>query len=155
MILKALALYAVRDTTPADIAMTKSLTLAEPEGYVRVFLDEGPPMQRLLTQWMSHADASPARDYAIHLLSQFNTEPHEGTAVPEKASPVSDLVEPLTPRELDVLRLLAQGLSNRQIAEKLILSEGTVKFYVHAVMEKLGVHNRTQAILTARELNLI
>jgi len=61
----------------------------------------------------------------------------------------------LTTREHDILRLMAAGLSNRQIAEKLVLAEGTVKFYVHAVLEKLQVHSRTQAIVKARELHLI
>ena len=67
------------------MALTKSLTLAEPEGYVRIFLDEGQPMQMLLAQWLAHASAGPLRDYAIHLLSQFDAEPHAITAAQEKA----------------------------------------------------------------------
>jgi len=155
MLLKALALQAAGDTAQADIALTKSLALAEPEGYLRIFLDEGRPMQVLLAQWLAHASAGPWRDYTIRLLSRYDAEPHVVTAAQEKAFPAGDLVDPLTPRELDVLRLLATGLSNRQIAEKLVLSEGTVKFYVHAIMEKLEVRNRTQAILIARERNLV
>jgi DNA-binding NarL/FixJ family response regulator len=64
-------------------------------------------------------------------------------------------VEPLTAREMDVLRLMAEGCSNSQIAEKLILAEGTVKFYVHAVLAKLGVHNRTKAVVEAKKQEII
>jgi LuxR family transcriptional regulator, maltose regulon positive regulatory protein len=67
----------------------------------------------------------------------------------------AELVEPLTSRELEILHGLAAGLSNRQIADKLILAEGTVKFYVHNVLEKLGVHSRTQALAEARRHNLL
>jgi DNA-binding NarL/FixJ family response regulator len=89
------------------------------------------------------------------LLSQFETGFSTLPAGQEKASPNDDLIEPLTPRELEVLKLLAAGLSNRQIAAKLVLSEGTVKFYVHTIMQKLGVHSRTQALLIAREHHLL
>jgi LuxR family maltose regulon positive regulatory protein len=120
-------------------------------------------MQLLITQWLAHASPGPLWDYATRLLSQFDAEPHGITAAQKKVSPVGApsansgqaLVEPLTPRELEVLRLLAQGFSNRQIAEKLVVAEGTVKFYVHAVLKKLEVHSRTQAIAKARELNLL
>ena len=76
MILKALAMQGWGKLRRRIPALTKSLTLAEPEGYVRIFLDEGQPMQMLLAQWLAHASAGPLRDYAIRLLSQFDAEPH-------------------------------------------------------------------------------
>jgi DNA-binding NarL/FixJ family response regulator len=89
------------------------------------------------------------------LLSQFDAERGEAVVDLPNLSAVIDIVDPLTPRELEVLRLVAAGLSNRQIAAKLVLSEGTIKFYMHAIMQKLGVHSRTQALLIAREQNLV
>jgi LuxR family transcriptional regulator, maltose regulon positive regulatory protein len=155
MILKALAMQSMGDIALAKKDLTESLKLAQPEGYLRIFLDEGPPMQKLLAQWLAYADDGPVRDYSILLLSQFDAGPHQIIATQERVSPTGDLVEPLTLRELDVLRLMVAGFSNRQIAEKLVIAEGTVKFYVHAVLEKLQVHSRTQAIALAKERNLI
>jgi len=80
LLLEALALQG-NDDSEAMLALTKCLTLAEPGGYVRIFLDEGQPMQMLLARWLDHTDASPVRDYAIRLLSQFDAEPHEVTAM--------------------------------------------------------------------------
>jgi LuxR family transcriptional regulator, maltose regulon positive regulatory protein len=140
---------------PEALALVEDcLRLSEPEGHIRVFINEGLPIQKLIAQWREHANAGPLRDFTDRLLSQFTVEPHLIYAH-KKAPPGSHMVEPLTPRELDVLRLLSAGFSNRQIAEKLVLSEGTVKFYVHTVMDKLGVHSRTQAILSAREHHLL
>ena len=155
LLLEALTMREIGDSERAILALTKCLTMAAPEGYVRVFLDEGQPMQRLLAQWLSETNSGPLRGYAIHLLSQFDAEPHAVAASSGKVKSDGNLYEPLTKRELDVLTLLAAGFSNRQIAEKLILSLGTVKFYVHAVMEKLGVHSRTRAILIAKERHLL
>jgi LuxR family maltose regulon positive regulatory protein len=72
-----------------------------------------------------------------------------------KYSLTGGLIEPLTPREIDVLQLVAAGLSNGQIATRLFLAEGTVKFYMHCILQKLGAHSRTQALAMAREQNLI
>jgi LuxR family maltose regulon positive regulatory protein len=89
-ILRSLALARQGDTRAAEANLERALTLTEPEGYVRIFLDENQPMQRLLAQWLAHAGAGPLRDYASHLLSQFDTEPHEGATAPEGASPTGD-----------------------------------------------------------------
>ena len=155
ILLKALSLQGLGSTAQADVALTESLALAEPGGYMRVFLDEGRPVQMLFARWLAQASAGRLRDYAIRLLSHFEVDPQGITAEQEKAPPAGSLVEPLTPREFEVLNLLAEGLSNRQIAARLVLSEGTVKFYVHVVMEKFGVHSRTQAIRAAKERNLL
>jgi LuxR family maltose regulon positive regulatory protein len=144
-------------------ALEEALGLAEPGGYVRVFLDECQPMQLLLAQWLAHAGAGSLRDYAIRLLSHFDAEPHVVAAPQEIASPAGDpstssgqaLVEPLSERELEVLRLVADGLTNREIADVLILALGTVKAHVHNIYGKLGVQSRTQAIARARGLSLL
>jgi ATP/maltotriose-dependent transcriptional regulator MalT len=155
LLLQALAMQESGDSERAILALTKCLTLAKPEGYVRVFLDEGQPMRLLLAQWLPHASSNSLRNYAASLLSQFDDKPQDTTVASIKSAPGSALIEPLTPRELEVFRLLAEGFSNRQIATQLVLAEGTVKFYMHSIMQKLGVHSRTQALVTAREQNLI
>jgi LuxR family maltose regulon positive regulatory protein len=166
MLLKALALQGVGDTAQADLTLTKSLALAEPSGYVRVFLDEGRPMQLLLAQWLAHADAGPLRDYALHLLSQFDAEPHTLPAAQEEASPASvssarlrqsgqALVEPLSQRELEVLRLIALGRTNQEIARQLIVAPGTVKAHTASIYRKLDVANRTEAVARARQLGIL
>lgn len=154
-ILLSLALARQGMMQQAEAELDRALAFAEPEGYVRIFLDEGEPMRHLIGQWLAHADSGPLREYATRLLSQWKDEPKDTAELSKKATSTSDLIDPLTPRELDILRLLATGCSNAQIAEKLFLAEGTVKFYMHSILQKLGVHNRTQALVIAREQNLI
>jgi LuxR family maltose regulon positive regulatory protein len=140
--------------------LTECLTLAEPEGYVRVFLDEGRPMQMLLAQWLAHADAdplrnyAPLREYAIRLLSQFDAEPLIAAAK-EKASPAGDLIESLSQRELEVLHLMALGRTNKEIAQQLIVAPGTVKAHTSSIYRKLDVANRTEAAARARQLGIL
>jgi LuxR family transcriptional regulator, maltose regulon positive regulatory protein len=126
------------------------LSLAEPGGYVRTFIDAGEPIRYLLITYL-HTPWTLHKEYAQKLLETF-------TGLSQTAAPgasQSPLVEPLTKREMDVLRLMAAGLSNRQIAETMVIAEGTVKFYVHTVLQKLQVHSRTQAIAAANEHHLI
>jgi len=130
--------------------LEECVSLAEPGGYVWTFIDAGEPIRHLLITYL-HTPWTLHKEYAQKLLETFN-------GLSQKAAPgasQSGLVEPLTKREMDVLRLIAAGRSNRQIAETLIIAEGTVKFYVHTVMEKLQVHSRTQAIVAAKEHHLI
>jgi LuxR family maltose regulon positive regulatory protein len=172
MMLRALALQRVGDSAQADIALTESLAVAEPEGYVRIFLDEGQPMQGLLAQWLAHerahgvahAGASPLRDYAIRLLTQFDAEPQLITAAKEKFSPAGEpevrpdkdmLVEPLSQRELEVLHLMALGSTNQEIARQLIVAPGTVKAHTASIYRKLDVANRTEAAARARQLGIL
>jgi len=151
------------DSEHAILALTKCLTLAEPEGYVRVFLDEGQPMQMLLAQWLAHASPGPVRDYAIRLLSHFDAEPHVVTASQEIASPASDpsagsgqaLVEPLSQRELEVLHLMALGRTNQEIARQLVVAPGTIKAHTASIYRKLDVVNRTEAVARARQFGLL
>lgn len=155
LLLEALALRELGDSEYALLALTKCLTLAEPEGYIRLFLDEGQPMQLLLAQWLAHASAGPLRDYAIHVLSQFDAGAHAIVAAQAKASPTGDLVEPLSPRELEVLHLIALGRTNIEIAGELIVAPGTVKAHAASIYRKLDVANRTEAVARARQLGIL
>jgi len=163
LLLKALAMREIGDSEHAILALTECLSLAEPEGYVRVFLDEGRPMQMLLAQWLAHGDDGPLRDYAVRLLSHFDTEPHGVTAAQEKASPTGDLlassgqalVEPLSQRELEVLHLISLGRTNQEIARQLIIAPGTVKAHTSSIYRKLDVANRTEAVARARQLGIL
>jgi LuxR family maltose regulon positive regulatory protein len=154
-ILRSLALQRQGDIQKAEADLERALALAEPEGYVRVFLDEGQPMQMLLGQWLAHAGSGSLRDYAIRLLSQFDAEPHTITAAQEKRSPADNLVEPLTQRELEVLHLMALGKTNQEIARQLIVSPGTVKAHTASIYRKLDVANRTEAVARARQLGIL
>ena len=155
MLLEALALQAAGNNAQSGLALTKSLTLAEPEGYVRVFLDEGRPIQLLLAQWMAHASAGRLRDYGVHLLSQFDAELHTVPMAQGKTTPAGDVVEPLSQRELEVLHLMALGRTNQEIARQLVVAPGTVKAHTASIYRRLGVANRTQAVVRARELGIL
>ena len=154
LLLEALALREIGDSEHAFLALTKCLTLAEPEGYVRVFLDEGQPMQMLLAQWLAHASAGPLRDYAVRLLSAFDAQP-QPPAPQEKVHPTEDLVQQLSQRELEVLHLMALGKTNQEIARQLIVSPGTVKAHTSSIYRKLEVANRTEAVARARDLAIL
>jgi LuxR family maltose regulon positive regulatory protein len=149
LILSARASKALGDRAKALASLEHALALAEPEGYIRVFADEGEPIAALLLAGRSHfANVSPA--YVQQLLEAI------GDRVGETATaPKPPLVEPLTTRELDVLRLLAQGLHNREVAGRLVVTVGTVKRHTGNIYGKLGVDNRTRAILKAQDLGLL
>jgi LuxR family maltose regulon positive regulatory protein len=153
--LKALAHQRMGETEQAYIALTKSLALGAPGGFVRIFLDEGWPMQRLLTEWLANTSQGSLRDYATLLLSQFEAEQHRVARAPEKTYPTEDLIEPLSPRELEVLHLMALGRTNQEIAEQLIISRGTVKAHAASIYRKLDVANRTESVACARQLGIL
>ena len=152
--LEALALQAPDDTFAALASLERSLALAEPEGYVRMYLNEGAPMARLLCQATSQGIYA---EYANKLLAAFEASEvgRMGEIPPPTPPHTQPLTEPLTPRELDVLRLISQGLSNRDIAEKLVIALNTVKRHTSSVYGKLGAKSRTQAVARARELGLL
>ena len=161
LMLQALAFEARGETERALAALERSLALAEPEGYVRTFVDEGAPMAALLAKLLEErregrtverSGASPW--YVDRLLTQILA----GAASQERSPRGTDgspLLEPLSERELEVLRLVAEGLSNREIAQRLFVSLGTVKAHVNHVYVKLLVRSRTQAVARARKLQLI
>jgi LuxR family maltose regulon positive regulatory protein len=146
LILHALALTDIGDTAGALASLTRALMLGQPEGYVRAFLDESAPIAKLLRRAGSHG-ISPK--YVAELLSQFD---REVGIVPASQQP---LIEPLTERELEVLHLLADGMSNQEIARKLVVALGTAKTHTASLYRKLDVVSRTQAVARARELGIL
>jgi LuxR family maltose regulon positive regulatory protein len=152
--LKALALHALGDTSAALAALERSLALAESEGYVRTYLNEGPPLARLLREATSQGIHA---EYANELLSAFKGSEYGrmGDMPSPTPSHIQPLPEPLTPRELDVLHLISQGLSNQQVAEELVIALNTVKRHTSSIYGKLDVHSRTQAVSRARDLDLL
>jgi LuxR family transcriptional regulator, maltose regulon positive regulatory protein len=145
--LRAPALVACGEPSRALAALARALALATPEGYLRVFIDEGSPMRALLGRAQAQGEHAA---YARRLLDAFgdDTSPGGAGAEPKPA-------EPLTPRELEVLRLLAAGRSNQQIAESLVVAVGTVKRHLNNIFVKLGSSSRLEAVARARELGLL
>jgi LuxR family maltose regulon positive regulatory protein len=143
--LQALAYQAVGDIERALDLLEKALTQAEPEGYIRLFIDEGVPMITLLRQAGRQGICT---GYVNQLLSAAATT----KAIEAETSPQ---VDPLSERELEILRLIALGYSNTEIAQELVVAIGTVKSHTGNIYAKLGVRSRTKAVARARELNLL
>ena len=157
--LRALALAACGQDADAVNALADVLTLACPQGYVRVFTDEGPPMARLLGRLVAaqRADQAAAEvpfGYLARLQRAFGAGPPSPGSGRDTAA-VPGIVDPLTSRELEVLTMLAAGRSNQAIAGELIVTLDTVKKHVSHILDKLGAANRTEAVARARELRLI
>jgi LuxR family maltose regulon positive regulatory protein len=150
--LQALAAQAGEDTTQAITSLERALSLAEPGGFVRIFVDEGPSMASLLYAALSYGIAP---DYVRRLLAAFPVAEPEKTAAPPTQVPQSELIEPLSDREIEVLQLIAQGLTNREIATRLFLSVNTVKAHSRNIYGKLGAHSRTQAVARAQALGIL
>jgi len=152
LVLLATTLRAQGRTDEAMMTLQRALSLGEPEGYVRIFVDAGEPMAELLRSALAQKVRP---EYVSGLLASFSSPAGRGGFVPLHGSRARPVVEPVTGRELEVLRLLAAGASNKQMAEELVLVTGTVKAHLLNIYRKLDVHNRTQAVARARELNLI
>lgn len=151
--LRALALHAQGKVRQALATLGPILAQAEPEGYLRLFADEGEVMAHLLALIAPFTPASP--DYLQRIQAAIVPV---GQARPDAATqpaPRSTLYEPLSAREWDVLQLVAEGLSNQQIAEHLVLSLYTVKLHVKHLLTKLGATNRTQAVVRAHALHIL
>jgi LuxR family transcriptional regulator, maltose regulon positive regulatory protein len=147
-ILRALALQAAGDQPRALATLQHAFTLAEPEGYVRLFLDEGQALRPLLEKASREAGG-----YAARLLAVLSGQP---AAVPSASHPShSDLLEPLSERELDVLRLLRSELSGPEIAQELLVSLNTLRTHTKNIFSKLGVNNRRAAVRRAQDLGLL
>jgi LuxR family maltose regulon positive regulatory protein len=149
--LQALALQAQGEDGRTLPALGHALSLAEPEGYVRTFVDEGEPMARLLRRALTEGSAP---GYASRLLAAFgeSTQP-----APSATQALVDqpLVDPLTEREMEVLRLIAAGLSNQEIAQELVVAVSTVKTHINHIYGKLDVKSRIQAVTQAQALDLL
>lgn len=151
-VLKALAFQAQGDSAQALTSLAHALSLAEPGGYLRIFVDEGTPMMRLLYQ---AAERGIAPEYTGRLLAAFPDSEFEPAASSETEKLKSQMVEPLSERELEVLQLIAEGFSNQEVAQQLVLSLPTVKWHTSNIYGKLGVKNRTQAVAKARALGIL
>ena len=147
-LIRALALYQLGIRSDALASLEACLVLAEPEGYIRLFLEAGNPVRSLL---QTAIEQGIHRDYATRLLAALDSPTQEADSDLIEAA----FVESLTTRETDVLRLMCAGYSNQQIADDLIVSVNTVKKHTSNIYGKLGVRNRAQAVLRARENGLI
>ncbi|WP_182914198.1 helix-turn-helix transcriptional regulator [Paenibacillus sp. 1011MAR3C5] len=137
----------------SDKALDQALRLAEPEGYVRLFLDEGNGVRQLLKQRLTTGLANDIRPYVDKLLDVMEEE--SGALLDAGYADTLLELDSLTARERDILKCMADGCSNSEIAASLFLSLGTVKRYSHNIYQKLNVKNRVQAITKARELRLL
>ncbi|MBO0790426.1 MAG: hypothetical protein J2P36_05690 [Ktedonobacteraceae bacterium] len=147
-LLEALAYQQMQQEQQALQALEEALLIGEPEGYLRHFLDEGQELVPLLKRSLEQQ----RRPYVDRLLAAFLHEEKSGS--PSSAHPQA-LIDPLTPREQEVLELLSQGASNQEIAQVLVIAPNTVKRHVQAILAKLGVRNRTQALARAQQLDLL
>ena len=161
LILRALAYQDMNELDQALLFLTQALETARPEGFIRLFADEGPGLARLLARLldlgMSPAALDPQNNgYGRSILDiMIQEEPDPAGEAGRLPGLEAGLLDPLKERELQVLRLIAAGLSNREIAGELFLTEGTVKSYTHQIYSKLDVHRRTEAVEKARELGLL
>jgi LuxR family maltose regulon positive regulatory protein len=148
MILQAVALHAHGEKDQAVQLLGDALALAEPDGFIRIFVDEGIPMAQLLSEAVAQ-EMMP--DYIGKLLAVFEAEEQRR----EDKTPAQPLIKPLSQRELEVLQLIAQGFSNREISKRLFLALSTVKGHNRRIFDKLQVQRRTEAVACARELGLL
>ncbi len=177
LILQAITYAGQHQREKARSVLTQALRLAEPEGYIRLFVDEGEAVRVLITDFRLAISDVTLANYIDQLLTAFvrqsgdmddelptiqlETSPattivhNKPFDVAQDKSKIVNLVEPLSDRELEVLQLVAAGLSNRQIAEQLIITVGTVKTHINHIFSKLAVQSRTQAIVRGQECGLL
>jgi LuxR family maltose regulon positive regulatory protein len=148
-LLQAIAYQARGEDSAADGFLARSLRLAEPEGFLQVFVDEGPTIQALLARSLAR---NPQPAYAKQVLNHIRRQSNGAPLSPETNQ---ILIEPLSKRELEILQLLAGGHSNQAIADELVIALSTVKKHVNNIFGKLDVDSRTQAIQRARDLNIL
>jgi LuxR family maltose regulon positive regulatory protein len=157
LILRSLALRGLGETQGAVAALTRALKLAQPGGYIRIFLDEGAPMLRLLELLEEHREVG---SYANLLLKSVDREDGKGvqkeiTRINRSGDLSSQLVEGLSEREMEVLFLVKTGMTSKEIAEELFIAVSTVRSHLKNIYSKLDVHSRMEAIQKAEELGLL
>jgi LuxR family maltose regulon positive regulatory protein len=152
LVVQALAFQAQGNVSQALASMERALALAEPESYVRIFVDEGEPM-RLLIEKLPRDQDKKFPGYVDKLLAAFARP----TAIPQPKTNnlQSMIIEPLSERELEVLKLLRSELSGPEIAQQLIVSLHTLRTHTNNIFKKLGVNNRRAAVRRAEELDLL
>jgi LuxR family transcriptional regulator, maltose regulon positive regulatory protein len=170
LLLQALIEQAQGQRSDAQRTLARALTLAEAAGYVRLFVDEGEPVRFLIFGFGFWMEQQPLTEqtrkllaYREKILAAFAPQPlpadhpppTEPSNIQNLKSKIQNLIEPLSERELEVLHLVAAGLSNSQIAARLIVTTGTVKTHINHIFGKLAVQSRTQAVARARELGLL
>ena len=157
--MKSLVLQDDGESTLALECLDDALRLAEPEGYVRIFVDEGEPMRRLLADFQAnlfYGINGPVERKTLHLKEYTG----KLLATFDAPSPIavqvqSTMLDPLSDRELEILHLISEGFSNKEIADQLTLEVSTVKTHINHMYGKLGTHKRTQAIAIAHEYGLL
>ncbi len=157
-LLQALAYQMSHQETQALAALSEAVRLAEPEGYIRSFVDEGLPMEALLSGLREQQRQAGPTPYLDKLLAAFPQQSKVPERQPKRAgerTKTQSLLDPLSERELEVLQLLAHGASNQEIAQELVIALHTVKRHVSHIFAKLSVTNRVQAVRQARELGLL
>ena len=157
--LQAVIAFAQQEKAHALAALERALILAETEGFVRTFLDEGEPMRLLLTDYHAilRKKMSAAGDNALYQILAYTEKLLAAFSQPVDlpAQTAATDIEPLSERELEILSFLSMGLSNKEIADRLIIATSTVKSHINNLYAKLGVHKRTQAVAIARDLGLL
>ena len=165
MVLQALALYTQGEKDKAVQSLGEALALAEPGGFIRLFVDEGEKMRLLIVDFRFSIEKQPRErepqlvDYVDKLMAAFGqpatVTQSETSNQKSKIQNRKSKIDTLSPRELEILKLIAQGLSNRQISERLFLALSTVKGHSRIIFDKLQVQRRTEAVARARELGLL
>jgi LuxR family maltose regulon positive regulatory protein len=148
LVVQALAHQAQGNIPLALAPLERALTLAEPEGYIRIFIDEGPPIENLLNQLKT--DSKNLNNYIQRLKAAFLGDKPQLSVVNQQS-----LIEPLSERELEVLKLLRSELSGPEIARDRMVSLSTVRTHIQHIFAKLGVNNRRAAVRRAEELDLL
>ena len=157
--LLSLARHGQGDAAQAEAALARALALAEPEGYVRTFVDLGEPIRFMISDFRlkigKDSGTQQLVDYADKLLAAFPVAHLESNHKSPILNQKSEMAEPLSERELAVLKLIDAGLSNQEIADRLVVAVSTVKTHINNIYGKLGVASRTQALARAREFQLL
>jgi ATP/maltotriose-dependent transcriptional regulator MalT len=157
LLTQALVDQAQGDRLKAHAALERALRLAEPEGYLRTFVEQGKAMRQLLFDFSAANEKQPAHplhSYVDKILAAFSP-PVKVISKSAVSNQAPELIEPLTDRELEILHLMAQGLSNHEIGQRLFLALNTVKGHNRHIFGKLQVQRRTEAIARARESGLL